>query len=399
MNIRDLMDKRAQLIAESKSLLALAESQKRTLTADESAQFDRIMDEAAAVAEDINRRTAVLEAESRQFVGVRPEPETNDPAAAQKRAAAAFGKFLRYQTLDAAEQRALAADSDPAGGYIKPPQQFASALLKAIDNQVYMRQWADVMQLTGSDSLGIGTIAADPDDADWTAEVPSNISFDSSMTFGKRELKPVALTKGLKVSQKLLRLSPNVEQIVIDRLAYKFAVSQEKGFLTGNGSGQPLGVFTASVNGISTGRDVATDNTTTAVTFDGLLNAKYAVKGQYQARARWMFHRDGIKQIAKIKNSTTNEYIWRASERVGEPDTLLGAPVFMSEYVPNTFTTGLYVGIYGDFFFYKIAESLNMEVARLNELYAEQRQVGFIATMEVDGMPALEEAFARVKLA
>jgi hypothetical protein len=38
-------------------------------------------------------------------------------------------------------------------------------------------------------------------------------------------------------------------------------------------------------------------------------------------------------------------------------------------------------------------------VQRLVELYAETNQVGFIGRAEVDGMPVLAEAFARLKCA
>ena len=77
---------------------------------------------------------------------------------------------------------------------------------------------------------------------------------------------------------------------------------------------------------------------------------------------------------------------------------LLGNPVHQSEYAPATFTTGLYVGILGDWSKYWIADSLAFEIQRLNELYAKTGQVGFIGEAELDGMPVLEEAFARVTL-
>ena len=70
----------------------------------------------------------------------------------------------------------------------------------------------------------------------------------------------------------------------------------------------------------------------------------------------------------------------------------------MSEYAPSTFTTGLYVGIIGDFQWYWIAESLRFELQRLDELYAATNQVGFIGRLEADGMPVLAEAFTRVAL-
>jgi HK97 family phage major capsid protein len=72
--------------------------------------------------------------------------------------------------------------------------------------------------------------------------------------------------------------------------------------------------------------------------------------------------------------------------------------MYMSEYVPNTFTSGLYVGLFGDLRYYWIADSLMFELQRLDELYAETNQVGMIGRWESDGMPILEEAFARVKL-
>ena len=78
---------------------------------------------------------------------------------------------------------------------------------------------------------------------------------------------------------------------------------------------------------------------------------------------------------------------------------LIGQPIFMSEYVPNTFTTGQYVGLIGDLSYYWIADALDMQIQALFELYAESNQVGYIARMETDGMPVLAEAFARVKLA
>jgi hypothetical protein len=46
-----------------------------------------------------------------------------------------------------------------------------------------------------------------------------------------------------------------------------------------------------------------------------------------------------------------------------------------------------------------IADALSMQIQRLNELYAETNQVGFIGRWETDGAPVLEEAFVRVKLA
>ena len=89
-------------------------------------------------------------------------------------------------------------------------------------------------------------------------------------------------------------------------------------------------------------RDRSTGNTQTAVTFDGLLEAKYAIKQQYWRELNWVMHRDAAKMLAKIKDSD-GQYIWQPSVQLGQPDLLLGVPVRMSEYAPNTFTAGKYV--------------------------------------------------------
>jgi HK97 family phage major capsid protein len=191
----------------------------------------------------------------------------------------------------------------------------------------------------------------------------------------------------------------DMEAFVRGRLAYKFGVAQEKGFMTGTGAQQPLGLFTASANGISTARDVSTGNTTTQITFDGAIEAKFTLKPAYWTRARWIFHRDAIKQLVKLKDGDGN-YIWQLGNvQNGQPDRLLNLPVLMSEYAPNTFTTGLYAGILGDFSFYWIADALDMQFQRLVELYALTNQTALIGRLETDGMPVLEEAFVRVKLA
>jgi len=252
------------------------------------------------------------------------------------------------------------------------------------------------MPVTNAQSLGIPTLDADPADATWTSELGTG-SEDSSMTFGKRELSPKPLAKRIKVSRKLLRLTPDVEALTIQRLAYKFGITFEKALLTGSGANEPLGVFTASADGITTARDVSTGNIATAFTFDGLINAKYSIKAGYWSRLRWLFHRDAVKMLAKLKDGD-GQYIWRESVRMGEPDMLLGAPLAISEYVPNTFTASQYVGLVGDFSNVWYSDATNFQVQRLDELYAETNQVGFIGRMESDAMPVLAEAFARIKL-
>ncbi len=96
-------------------------------------------------------------------------------------------------------------------------------------------------------------------------------------------------------------------------------------------------------------------------------------------------------------------YIWRqggmdAGLQAGRADLILDRPVMESEYVPNTYSSGNYVGMIGVYRFYWIADALDLTVQRLDELFAQTNQTGFIMRVETDGMPVLEEPFVRLKL-
>jgi HK97 family phage major capsid protein len=411
MKSTELRQKRANLIHQARELVDAADTAKRDMSAEETTQYDAIMADVEKLQGRIERGESLerLESELGQLTSEaeKPENRSNTSADASKATAemrtflinGSRGPLLRARTNGAVspELRALQADADASGGYTIAPEQFVATLIKAIDDQTFIRQFADVQQLTSAQSLGQPYLANDPGDATWTSEILVG-SEDSTMSFGKRELTPHPLARFIKVSNKMLRLNPAVDALVTQRMAYKFGIAFEKAGMTGTGSNQPLGVFTASADGISTGRDVSTGNTTTSIQTDGLQEAKYSLKGGYWPNARWIFHRSALKQIAKLMDGD-DRYIWQQSLAVGAPDTLLNFPVYMSEYAPSTFTTGLYVGILGDFKYYHIVDSLEFSIQRLVELYAATNQTGFIGRMESDGMPVLEEAFARVKLA
>jgi len=399
MNERELLSKRAMLISQARSMLEKCETEKRDFDATEQANYDAIFADVAKLdikIENIRKLGTVDSEEFRSSEPVRPDSGQAPAEMDAEKQSRAMVAYMRNGAV-APELRALQADSNVAGGFLTTPQQFVNRLIKAVDNLVFIRQWATSNPVTTAQSLGMPYLASDPDDADWTSELKTG-NEDSGMTLGRRELFPHPLAKRIKISNKLLRLNPDVEQLAIDRLAYKFAVSFEKAGMTGSGANKPLGVFTASADGISTNRDVSTDNTTTAFTADGLKNAKYSLKAAYWPRAKWVFHRDAVKMLAKLKDAE-NRYLWQSAIQLGQPDMLEGIPLYTSEYAPNTFTTGLYVGILGDFSYYHIADALDFGIQRLNELYAEANQTGFIGRLESDGMPILEEAFVRVKLA
>lgn len=417
LKLKGLQEKRATIVTQMRTILDTAETANRELTAEERTNYDKALADQELLRGQIatESRQQELDREILETRGRQAPPAPTDPSNPQLDPAvpedlrstrwaspayrAAYRSFLRggEGALSANERRDLDATTGTSGGFLRAPIQMAQALIKKVDDLVFIRGLATKYAVPSAASLGVPSLTADPADSDWTAELATG-SADSSMAFGVRELQPKPLAKRIKISNLLLRSAViDIESLVLARLAYKRAITQEKAFLTGAGVKDALGIFTASTDGISTARDVSTGNTTTAITFDGLTEAKYNQKAQYWAAMRWLFHRDALKQISKIKDGD-GQYMWQPSRQIGQPDTLLALPFMMSEYAPNTFTTGKYVGIVGDFSWYWIADSLDLQIQRLVELYAESNQTGYITRQETDGMPVLEEAFTRVKL-
>ena len=55
-------------------------------------------------------------------------------------------------------------DSDTTGGYIVTPQQFINSLIKAVDDQVFIRQLATKITVEKAESVGVPSLDSDPGD-------------------------------------------------------------------------------------------------------------------------------------------------------------------------------------------------------------------------------------------
>ncbi len=429
MTLKELLEKKATLVNQARGILDTAEKEQREPTDEEQRQVDAIMADVGKVREDITKQENALrrkewlakEVEDLDATRGRTTPERSDKSEGKQpekrtfkmrngldlilegpRATrdyeANFRSYLMEGERTPLEVRAtLQQDADTKGGYLVP-ELFAAELITDLDNLLFMRQLCTKLTLRNGQSIGKPSLDTDTDDPTWTAELATG-SEDSGMAFGKREMKSYPLAKRIKVSRTLLRNSPiSIEQLIRQRFAFKFGAVQENAYLNGTGANQPLGVFTASDNGISTTRDVSTGNTTTEIRMDALKRAIYTIKGQYRRNLSWLFHRTGVLQVSLLKDGN-GRYLWQDSTQVGQPDRLLNYPVYESEYAPSTFAASQYVGILGNFQYYWILDALDMEIQTLVELYAATNEIGYIARFEGDGAPIDQNAFVRIKLA
>jgi HK97 family phage major capsid protein len=382
-SIRALMNKYpdgAEVTAEDKASLAKME-----------AEFDKLNGQILAEQKQLERERIIGEKAPAAPVDAKKAERMN-----------AFNSYLSQGTAQGQVQAAqiyaaLQLDNPTQAGYLVAPEEFRSELIKELTDATFMRQKARVLPpLKGAQSLGYPVRTAAMSSFAWGTELQAPTA-DTTLAYGKREFKPRPGVSEILISKTLARNVANIDALVRAEIAEEVGAALETAYMTGAGATGPLGLFVASADGINTDRDVSTGNTSTEIKFDGLLEAKYKVKAAYQPGCEWIFHRDAVKQLAKLKNSD-GQYVWQASVVLGTPDLLLGKPVNMSEYAPSTFTTGLYVGIYGDLKNYWIVDSMNLEIQVLTELYARTNQNDYVSRLETDGAPVLSAAFARIKL-
>lgn len=383
MNDKVLQEKR-DFNDEEKKLYAEKENEMRELSAQIAAEERR--DALAGFSTELPRSEAGAEGSGVQSDGEKEE----------------FRKFLMGEKRDLG----VGTSGSQGNGYALAPEEFSKEIIAAVEKDTQLYKIVDKIPVSGVGSLGMPYESTDASDAAWTNEVPdSEIEGDSSWAFKKREIVPSDLVKLVKVSKKMLAAAAiPVDQLVREKLAYKFMSAFEKGILTGTGSGQPLGVFTASANGIPADRDITSDRSAfkkasgMICSADDLIKMKMNLRPAYRKNAVWVMHTAILQSVMLLKDND-GQYLWRPGLRDGEPDTILGMPVIESEFAPSGKNTNNYVMILGDFRnYYKFAYWKDVEIQLLVEKFAGKNQIGYLGHTLADGMPVLAEAFTRLKV-
>jgi len=416
-SLKELLDKRKTSFETMKGILDKAQNEKRELSAEETGQYETLDAEIDALTKKINaknegenrrRRLANLEASILQQ-DIDRQTDPSQPGVDGKKLATdklgprgtpeyleQFTNFLRTgDPSELLENLALQSSKNPEGGYLVAAEQMVRDMLKNVDDAVRIRKLARGFVVREAKSLGVRCRTTKASTFAYSAELEVSTA-DSSLRFGKKSLYPHHMTGEISVSRDLVRTSDmDIVGFIREELARDSGEVEEQAYMTGDGAEKPLGMFTASTDGISTSRDVLTGSAT-GFTGDGLIDAYYSLKSQYRNRSTWLFNRTGVKNLRKLKDGN-GQYLWVPGLRAGEPDLLHGRPVEDSEFCPGTFTTGLYVGMLADFGYYWYADALDLEIQVCLELAARQNQVVYIGRRKHDGMPVLEEAFARLK--
>lgn len=278
------------------------------------------------------------------------------------------------------EKKALSVSSDPDGGYMVTPFM-SQYIAKAVFDSSPLRRLARVETIS-TDSLDIIEDNAEAA-AGWTAETAS-VSDTTTPTIGKRNIACHEIYAQPKATQKLVDdASINIEQWLAEKIADKFSRLENTAFVSGDGVGKPRGITTYA-DGTSYGQiqQVAT-GTSGDLDADSLLKLFYALKETYALRASFLMHRSTLQKVRLLKETSTGQYIWTPFLGDGQPETLLGIPVYSAVDMPTPASGSLSVAL-GDFqSAYQVVDRNGVRILR--DPYTDKPFVKFYATKRVGG--------------
>lgn len=262
-------------------------------------------------------------------------------------------------------------------GQVPVPTSFQNRLVEALEELNIMRKLGTVITTeTDKEIPFVQTKGV----ADWTEE---NGDFhESEDTFGTITLSAYKLTRILKVSEEILEDNTiDLEGYLVRSFARALAYPEESAFINGDGDKKPEGVFVGAEVGVTTA-------SATAITADEIIDLYYSLGRVYRNNAVFIMNDTTLKAIRKLKDSDGN-YLWTKGFN-GEPETILGRPVYTSQFAPEI-GAGNRIIAFGDMSYYTIADRSKRTFQRLNELYSANGQVGFRGYERVDGKLILPE--------
>lgn len=269
---------------------------------------------------------------------------------------------------------------DSEGGYLVP-DEYDTRLIDVLEEENIMRKLGHKITTSGQHKINI---AATKPAASWIEEGGA-LSFGDA-TFDQILLDAHKLHVAIKVTEELLYDNAfGLENYIITEFGKALANAEEDAFLNGDGVGRPTGIFDETAGG-----QVA-QTLTAALKADDILTLVYALKRPYRKNAAFIINDQNMAQIRKFKDNN-GAYIWQPSYQEGEPDKVLGYPVYTSPYAP------LDAIAFGDYSYYNIGDRGTRSFGELRELFAGNGMVGFLAKERVDGKLVLPEAVQILKL-
>ncbi|WP_374053563.1 phage major capsid protein [Xenorhabdus taiwanensis] len=316
----ELRQQKAALTKQMRTLLTKAETEKRSLTAEEAKQFDELRSQSDSLNAEIARYEALSDEERHQAKTQPTSDKLNNNG-------------LRHYILTG-ETRSLSTGVPADGGYTVIPELNKQIMQQLADESV-MRQICTIKTTRSNEykqlvSVG-GAAVAHGEEGKARGETATPKMEEVSI-----KLFPIYAYP--KTTQEIIDFSDvDILGWLTSEIADTFVDTEETDLVSGDGSKKAKGF-------LSYPRDTQADKVrafgtlqkreVTNLEADSLIDLKFLLKNKYRKNAVWVMNSTTAAKVQKLKNGN-GDYIWRERLQAGDPDMLLGLPVHYLEFMPD----------------------------------------------------------------
>lgn len=253
-----------------------------------------------------------------------------------------------------------------AGFAVAPTME--EIIINSISNLSVVRKIASVTQIS-CDSLDIA-VESTGSKASWGTPANSVVS--------NQYIRVYDVVSQPKITAKLLEDGEiDAESYVAGKIAESFARAEDESFLIGDGISKPTGMLTVA-NGNASNQIQATTGT---LTFANLMNLTSSLDPFYASQTSYLMS-PATEAELRLMQDTSGRYIWQPSEKMGEPNRILGVPVYTTNYMPTG--AGEKSILFGNFKQgYQVVERVG--VSLLRDPFTEKPFVKFYTLRRVGG--------------
>lgn len=364
MNLKALIEKRAELKAAMEALVGKADTENRAMSEEETAQFDAAEAEIRAIDETLDRAQR-----ARNVMTV------ESPSTVEERAAAEEKAFADYVLGKVSELRAGEQNMSMGNNGAIIPTSIANRIIKAVKDRCPILAGATIYNVKGTLKVPVWGKANTTHDiavgyqTEFTDITADSGAFTSIDLGGYLAGALVLIGRSVENNGAF-----NVVDFIVAQMAEEIATWIEGQLLAGTGSSAAQGALNTTT--------AVTAASSTAVTADELIELQASVKQAYQQRACWTMHPATFTALRKLKDNN-GRYLLQ-DDITGEfPYRLLGKPVYLSDNMPVMAASAKAI-LYGDYSGLSVNFRENISIEVLREKYATQHAIGVVAWFEFD---------------
>jgi HK97 family phage major capsid protein len=399
-----LRDRRLNVWEQAKELADKAAEENRAFSAEEQGTWDALNEELDKLD---TRIKAVLAQEDRakqadeafdRIHGQTPEkskqPEAKDVAKELRSfLIGAPGSPRTYDLLPVphtvpTSYRDLSKLTGAAGGLTVPTSFYNQLVEHMIEVSGVLQAGPTVLNTGSGEALQIPkTLTHTPSPA---IVVEADPILESDPTFGQVTLGAFKYGRLLQVTRELLvDTGVDLDGYLARSIGRALGNSFGAHMISGTGTTQPRGAATDASLGFTPGAGLLAgggfgSQATADQGFDILINVYHSVIPPYRASrsCAWVLNDTTASRVRKIK-STEGVYAWQPSVVVGQPDTILGKPVFIDPFVasPGASTKSI---IFGDWSTYFVRYAGGIRFERSDDFAFGNDLVSFRALLRAD---------------